>query len=90
MNSFNIPHHNQSIRERVIAMVEEGNHTNVEAGKRYGVPDRTARRWIGRYREIEETSRRAGIRDFGVCHPKLRTLGWWTRHGKIHFSIPSS
>jgi hypothetical protein len=32
----------------------------------------------------------AMVRDFGVCLPKLRTPGWWTMHGKIHFSIPSS
>jgi transposase-like protein len=53
---FNKPHHNQSIRERVIALVEEGNLTAAEAGRRYGVPDRTPRRWIERYRE---TRRRA-------------------------------
>jgi transposase len=51
-------HHNQSIRERVIALVEEGNLTAAEAGIQYGVPDRTVRRWIERYRE---TSRRAGM-----------------------------
>jgi transposase len=55
-----MPHHNQSIRERVIAVVEEGNLTTAEVGIRYGVPDRTARRWIERYRETGETSRRAG------------------------------
>jgi transposase-like protein len=52
-----MPHHNQPIRERVIALVEEGNLTAAEAGRRYGVPDSTARRWSERYRE---TSRRAG------------------------------
>jgi transposase-like protein len=55
-----MPHHKQSIRERVIALVEEGNLTAAEAGGQYGVPDRTARRWIERYRETGETSRRAG------------------------------
>jgi hypothetical protein len=30
------------------------------------------------------------VRDFGVCHPKLRRPGWWTKYGKIHFSNPSS
>jgi hypothetical protein len=39
-------HHNQSIQERVIALVEEGNLTAAEAGRWYGIPDRTARRWI--------------------------------------------
>jgi hypothetical protein len=34
-----MPHHNQSIRERVIALVEEGNLTAVEAGRRYVVPE---------------------------------------------------
>jgi transposase-like protein len=84
-----MPHHNQSIRERVIALVEEGNLTAAEAGRRYGVPDRTAKRWIERHRELGKLVG-ALVRDFGVCHPKLRTPGWWTRHGKIHFSIPSS
>jgi transposase-like protein len=52
-----MPHHNQSIRQRVIALIEEGTLTAAEAGRRYGVPDRTARMWIERYRQ---TSRRAG------------------------------
>jgi transposase len=39
--------------------VEEGNLIAAEAGRRYGVPDRNARRWIERYRETGETSRRA-------------------------------
>jgi transposase len=55
-----MPHHNQSIRERVITLVEEGNFTAAEAGRQYGVPDRTARWWIERYRETGGTSRRAG------------------------------
>jgi transposase-like protein len=55
-----MPHHNQSIRERVISLVEEGNLTAAEAGRRYGVPDRTARRWIERYLVSGETGRRAG------------------------------
>jgi transposase-like protein len=60
-----MPHHNQSIRERVIALVEEGNLTAAEAGRRYGVPDRTARRWIERAAsESGETSGRAGT---GFC-----------------------
>jgi transposase-like protein len=53
-------HHNQSIRERVIALVKEGNLTAAEAGRLYGVPERTARRWIERYLVSGETSRRAG------------------------------
>jgi transposase-like protein len=52
-----MPHHNKSVRERVIALAEEGNITAAEAGRRYGVADRTARRWNERYLE---TSRRAG------------------------------
>jgi hypothetical protein len=56
-----MPHHNQSIQERVIALAEEGNLTAAEAGRRYGAPDRTARRWLERrYRETGETIRRAG------------------------------
>jgi hypothetical protein len=33
-----MPHHNHSIRERVIALLEEGKLTAAEAGRRYGVP----------------------------------------------------
>jgi transposase-like protein len=55
-----MPHHEQSIRERVIALVEEGNLTAAEAGRRYVVPDRTTRWWIERCRETGETIRRAG------------------------------
>jgi transposase-like protein len=57
-------HHHKSIRERVIALVEEGNLTAAEAGRRYGVPDRNARRWIKRYLVSGETRRRAGS---GFC-----------------------
>jgi transposase-like protein len=56
-----MPHHNQSIRERVIALVEEGNLTSAEASRRYGVPERTARRWIERYLVSGETSRCTGM-----------------------------
>jgi hypothetical protein len=55
-----IPHHNQFIQERVIAMVEEGNLPAAEAGRQYGFPDRTASELIERYRETGETSRHAG------------------------------
>jgi hypothetical protein len=43
----------------VIAVVEEGNPA-AEAGRRYGVPEKTERRWIERYVVSEKTSRRAG------------------------------
>jgi transposase-like protein len=56
-----MPHHNRSIRERVIALVEEGKLTAAEAGRWYGIPDRTAKRWIKQYRETGETSRHAGM-----------------------------
>jgi hypothetical protein len=55
-----MPHHNPSIGERVIALVEEWNLTAAEAGRGYGVPERTARRWIERYLVSGDTSRRAG------------------------------
>jgi hypothetical protein len=46
----------------VIALVEEENLTAAESGRRYGVPDRTARRWIKwRYRETGENSRRTAM-----------------------------
>jgi hypothetical protein len=37
-----------------------GNLSATEAGRRYGVPDRTARWWIGRYWETGKISRRTG------------------------------
>jgi transposase-like protein len=52
--------HNQSIQERIIALVEEGNLTTAEAGRWYGVPDRTVRRWSEQYLVFGETSKRAG------------------------------
>jgi transposase-like protein len=55
-----MPHHNQSIRERVIALVEEGSLTAAEVGRRYGIPERTSRRWTERYLISGDTSRRAG------------------------------
>jgi hypothetical protein len=55
-----MPHHNQPIQERVITLVKEGNLTTAEAGRWYGVPDRTARRWIEQCRETGETSSRDG------------------------------
>jgi hypothetical protein len=56
-----MPHHNQSIRKRAIAMVEEGNLTAAEAGRWYGIPDRTVRRLIKRRcQETGETSRGTG------------------------------
>jgi transposase-like protein len=55
-----MPHHIQSIRERVIAQVQEGKLTAAEAGRRYGVHDRTARRWIEQHQVSGETSRLAG------------------------------
>jgi transposase-like protein len=55
-----MPQHNQSIRERVIALVQEGNLTAAETGRRYGVPVRTVRRWIERYLVSGETSRLTG------------------------------
>jgi transposase len=55
-----MPHHNQSIRERITAVVEKGNITAAEAGRWYGVLERTVRRWIERYLVSGETSRRAG------------------------------
>jgi hypothetical protein len=56
-----MPHHNQSIREWVIALVEGVILTTAEAGKRCGVNDRTAMGWIERYLVSGETSRRAGM-----------------------------
>jgi hypothetical protein len=84
-----MPHHNQPIRKRVIALVKEGNLTAAEAGRRYGVPDELRG---GGSSGIEKLGKLVGalVRDFGACHHKQRTPGWWTRHGKIQVSIPSS
>jgi hypothetical protein len=60
-----MPHYNLSTRERVIALVEKGNLTAVEASRRYGVLDRNARRLFERYWDTGELVGPL-VQDFGV------------------------
>ena len=49
----------ENIKERVLALVEEGFSAS-QAAERYGVLPRTAQMWVKRYRETGETGRRRG------------------------------
>lgn len=53
-------HYDRSVRERVVGLVEAANLSATEAGRRYGVPPVTARRWLRQYRETGEVGRRVG------------------------------
>lgn len=55
-----MPHEEQHTRERVVALVEAGGCSASEAGRRYGIPIRTATRWIRQWRMSGDVSRRAG------------------------------
>jgi transposase-like protein len=77
------------VSERFIALVEEGNLTTTEAGRQYGVPDRTARRWIELHFVTEETSRCAGM-GFWHVSTQAEDTRFVDEAEKIHFSIPSS
>jgi transposase len=53
-------HHDRSVRERVIAIVEEGGLSASAAGGQYGVQGSTARAWLQRYRTAGQVGRRRG------------------------------
>jgi len=55
-----MPQHGQSVKERVIALVENANLSASEAGYRLGVPASTARRWVQQFRETGDVARRPG------------------------------
>ena len=42
-------HHDRSIRERVIALADEGGLNASTAGELYSVPQSTARAWLQKY-----------------------------------------
>jgi transposase len=62
-------HHDRSVRERVIAFVEEGGLSYSAAGGRYGVPGSTARAWLLRYRTAGQVRRRRGTGLWSVSSP---------------------
>jgi transposase len=53
-------HHNRSIRERVIALVEKGGLSAITAREQYGIPMSTAREWLRKYRRDGQDGRRKG------------------------------
>ena len=59
-------HHERSIRERVIALVEKGASTAVE---KYGIPVSTAREWLRKYQRDGQVGRRKGIGLWRVSSP---------------------
>jgi transposase-like protein len=62
-------HHDRSVRERVIALVEEGGLSGSAAGGRYGVPGPTARAWLQKYRTAGQVGRRRGTGLWSVSSP---------------------
>jgi transposase-like protein len=62
-------HHDTSVRERVIALVEEGGWSASAAGGRYGVSGSTARAWLQKYQTAGQAGRRRGTRLWSVSSP---------------------
>jgi transposase len=62
-------HHNRSVRERVIALVEESGLSASAAGGRYGFPGSTARAWLQKYRTAGQVGRRRGTGLWSVSSP---------------------
>jgi transposase-like protein len=62
-------HHDRSIRERVIALAEEGGLSASTAGELYGVPKSTARAWLQKYRRDGQVGRRRGTGLWRVSSP---------------------
>ena len=59
-------HHDRSIRERVVALAEEG---GLSAGELYGVPRSTATAWIQKYQRDGQVGRRRGTELWRVSNP---------------------
>jgi hypothetical protein len=59
----------RSVRERVIALVEEGGLSASAAGGRYGAPGSTARAWLQKYRTAGQVGRRRGTGLWSVSSP---------------------
>jgi transposase-like protein len=62
-------HHDRSIRERVIALVEKGGLSASTAGEQYGIPKSTAREWLRKYRRDWQVGRRKGTGLWRVSSP---------------------
>jgi transposase len=62
-------HHDRSVRERVIALLEEGGLSASAAGGRYGVPGSTARAWLQKYRTAGQVGRCRGTGLWSVSSP---------------------
>jgi transposase-like protein len=62
-------HHDRSVRERVIALVEEGGLSASAVGGRYGVPGYAARAWLQKYRTAGQVGRRRGTGLWSVSSP---------------------
>jgi hypothetical protein len=64
-----LAHHDRSIRERVIALVEKGGLSASTAGEMYGIPISTAREWLWKYRTDGHVGRRKGTGLWRVSSP---------------------
>jgi transposase-like protein len=53
-------HHDRSIRERVIALVEKGGLSVSAAGEQYGIAKSAVREWVRKYRMDGQVGRRKG------------------------------
>jgi hypothetical protein len=62
-------HHDRSVRERDIALVEEGGLSASSAGERYSVPGSTARARLQNYRTAGQVGRRRGNGLWSVSSP---------------------
>jgi len=56
-------HYDRSIRERVIALAEEGGLSASTTGELYGVPKSTAKAWLQKYRRDGQVGR---LRETGL------------------------
>ena len=61
--------YNRCLRERVIALAENGVLSASTAGEHYGVPMFTAREWLGKYRRDGQVGRRKGTGLWRVSSP---------------------
>src|SRR5215510_2892280 len=62
-------HHDRSVRERVIALAEEGGLSAGSAGHLYVVRKSTAREWLQKYRRDGQVGRRRGTGLWRVSSP---------------------
>jgi transposase-like protein len=62
-------HHDRSIRERVIALAEEGELSASTAGELYSVPKSTARAWLQKYQRDGQVGMRKGTGLWHVSSP---------------------